>query len=136
MQKTIQFAKRYPLSILCLALIWILSFTPFFPETPLDNVKFIDKWTHLVMYGGTCTVLWVEYIRQHQRLNYKKLTIWAWLAPIVMSGVIELLQAYCTTNRNGDWYDMTANAIGVTLAVGIGLVIWKTQASSKKQKDL
>ena len=130
------FVRKYPFSLLCFAAIWYLSLIFNAPETPLNEIKLIDKWVHIVMYGGTCTVLWVEYIRQHQRLNYKKLTIWAWLAPIVMSGVIELLQAYCTTNRNGDWYDMTANAIGVTLAVGIGLVIWKTQASSIKQKDL
>ena len=40
----IQFAKKYPLSCLCLALIFILSFTPFFPETPFDEVQFIEAF--------------------------------------------------------------------------------------------
>ena len=33
-----------------------------------------------------------------------------------MSGVIELLQEYCTTYRGGDWFDFLANISGVTLA--------------------
>jgi hypothetical protein len=43
----------------------------------------------------------------------------------VMSGVLELLQEYCTFGRrSGDWLDLAANATGVTLAVVIGLLIW------------
>ena len=76
--------KKYPFSVACITLIWILSFVPFFPETPLDDVQFIDKWTHLVMYGGTCSVIWIEYLRRHTSLNKKKLFYWAWLAPIIM----------------------------------------------------
>jgi VanZ family protein len=124
------FIRKYPFSLLCFVAIWYLSLIFNVPETPLNEIRLIDKWVHIVMYGGTCTVLWIEYIRQHQRLNYKKLAIWAWLAPIVMSGIIELLQAYCTTTRNGDWMDMTANAIGVTLAVGIGLAIYSISRRS------
>ena len=116
-------AKKYPFSVVCIALIWILSFIPFFPETPLDNVEFIDKWIHIIMYGGTFTVLWAEYTFKHRQPDYRKLFLWAWLAPIIMSGIIELLQAYCTTTRNGDWLDLLANAIGVTLAVGVGLLM-------------
>ena len=29
--------------MICIAMIWILSLIPFFPETPLDNVEFIDS---------------------------------------------------------------------------------------------
>ena len=130
MQSIGHFIRKYPFSLLSFMVIWYLSLIFNVPETPLNDIKLIDKWVHIVMYGGTCTVLWIEYIRQHQRLNYKKLAIWAWLAPIVMSGIIELLQAYCTTTRNGDWIDMTANAIGVTLAVGIGLAIYSISRRS------
>ena len=123
------FIKKYPFSCVCIALIWILSLLPFFPETPLDNVEFIDK----LMYGGTFTVLWIEYIRQHKTANYEKLFFWAWLAPIAMSGVLELLQEYCTGgHRNGDWLDFAANTTGVTLAAIIGLLILCFQAKSRK----
>ena len=118
------FIKKYPFSDVCILLIWILSLVPFFPETPLDDVKFIDKWVHIVMYGGTFLVLWIEYTIKHNRPDYKKLFVWGWLMPIVMGGVIELLQEYCTGgHRSGDWLDFAADATGVTLAALIGLLI-------------
>ena len=124
MQKLKQFVKKYPLSVICIIVIWMLSFLPFFPETPFDDVMFIDKWTHLVMYGGTCTVIWTEYLRRHSTLDRGKLFLWAWLAPIVMSGIIELLQEYCTNHtRSGEWLDFAANSTGVTLAAGVGMLL-------------
>jgi VanZ family protein len=118
-----RFVRKYPFSIVCIALIWILSLTPIFPETPLHNVKFADKWAHLVMYGSTCVVIWTEYVRQHQTPDYGKLFFWAWLAPILMSGLLELLQEYCTVIRTGSWLDFAANAIGATLGAAVGLLI-------------
>ena len=116
--------RKYPLSICCIALIWILSLTPIFPETPFDDVAFIDKWTHLVMYGGTCSVIWFEYLRRHSHLDYEKLFFYAFLLPILMSGLLELLQAYCTGgHRNGDWLDFAANSLGVLLGALVGLLM-------------
>ena len=116
--------KRYPFSDVFILAIWILSLVPFFPETPLDNVRFIDKWVHFVMYGGTFTILWIEYTVKHNKPDYEKLFFWAWLMPIIMSGIIELLQEYCTGgHRSGDWLDFAANAAGVTIAALIGLLI-------------
>lgn len=115
--------RHYPLSLLCIALIWFLSLTPFFPETPFDNVQFIDKWTHLVMYGGTCGVIWWEYLRHHQQLNKRKLLLWPLLGMIALGGVMELLQAYCTTTRSGEWLDFYADTVGVLLGNGVGLLM-------------
>lgn len=117
-----QSVRKYPLSVLLFLAIWYLSFfTP--PKTELDTVEFIDKWVHIIMYGGTCAVLWTEYLRKHVYLNRRKLLLLAWLAPIVMSGAIELLQEYCTGGRrSGDWLDLAANATGVTLAAVAGLI--------------
>ena len=52
MKKIRHFIKKYPFSLVCITLIWILSLTPIFPHTPLDNVRFIDKWVHILMYCG------------------------------------------------------------------------------------
>ena len=124
MPKTSHFVKNYPHSSLCIVLIWILSLTPFFPETPFNKVAFIDKWTHFVMYGGTCSVIWWEYLRRHRVLDYEKLFFYAWLCPVLMSGLLELLQEYCTAgHRNGDWLDFAANTIGVTIGVLVGLLM-------------
>ena len=127
----IQF-KKYPFSCVLIAAIWYLSLLFEAPKTPLDNVMLIDKWVHMVMYGGTFTVLWIEYIRQHQQPDYRKLLIWTFIAPIVMSGIIELLQEYCTETRQGEWYDLLANSIGVVLATIIGLVLLRLRARRNK----
>jgi hypothetical protein len=118
------FVKNYPFACICILIIWILSLVPFFPETPLDNVEFIDKWVHVIMYGASFLVVWIEYTIQHRKADYEKLFFWAWLAPIIMSGILELLQEYCTGgHRNGDWLDLAANATGVTVAAVLGLAI-------------
>ena len=125
MQKSHFSFRKYPLSLCCIVLIWVLSLVPFFPETPLDGIDFIDKWTHLVMYGGTCSVIWWEYLRSHQTLNTGRLFRYAWLAPVLMGGLLELLQAYCTAgHRNGDWLDFAANTLGVTLGTVVGLLLY------------
>ena len=40
-----------------------------------------------------------------------------------MSGVIELLQAYATTTRSGEWLDFAANTLGVCLGNVVGLLM-------------
>lgn len=36
---------------------------------------------------------------------------------------MELLQAYCTTTRSGEWLDFFADTIGVFLGTAIGLLM-------------
>jgi hypothetical protein len=118
------FVKKYPFSSVCILFIWVLSLAPVFPKTPLDNVEFIDKWVHITMYGASFLVVWIEYMIKHRQADYEKLFFWGWLAPIIMSGILELLQEYCTGgHRNGDWLDLAANATGVTLAAILGLLM-------------
>jgi len=123
MNNCIRFLSRYPLSYLCITAIWVLCFCTV-PETPLDDVRLIDKWVHIIMYCGTCSVIWFEYLRSHSLPSGRKLFVWAWLSPVLMSGLIELLQAYCTGGRrSGDWLDFLANSLGATLAVVVGLLL-------------
>ena len=113
---------KYPLSSLLIVVIWILCFcTP--PHVRLHHVNAIDKWTHAVMYLGTCATIWWEYLRQHKKVDWRKALLLAWWAPIAMSGVIELLQAHCTGGRrSGEWLDFAANSVGATLALFIGIL--------------
>ncbi len=132
--KYLSFIRVYPLSTLCVLLIWMLSLTPFFPETPLDNVDFIDKYTHFIMYGGTCAVIWWEHLRHCRkearrqgsqgagRPNLRALTV-AMLCMVLLGGLMELLQAYATTTRSGEWLDFWADSIGVLLGSGVGALL-------------
>ncbi len=115
MNKIVGKIKQYPFSWILILIIWILSFcSP--PHTPLDNVEFIDKWAHIVMYLSLSIVIWYEYIKSHKKIEKAKLFFFAWLFPILMSGLIEILQEYCTKGlRSGDLLDFAANSLGVTL---------------------
>lgn len=126
----------FPLTLICILLIWGLSFfTP--PQTPLQEVVYIDKWTHLVMYGGTVGVFWVEYLRAKWRGRLQLTARWLWVvavvAPVLLGGLIELLQAYCTAGqRSGEWLDWLADSLGVMLAslAGWGVGRYKERLNS------
>ena len=121
--------KKYPLTILVHVAICILSFMPV-PETPLSDVAFIDKWTHLVMYGGLTLTIWFEYLRLHglrlgrtlhglryAEVNHGRLLTVALLWPVVLGGLVEVLQENCTNHvRSGDWIDWLADAAGSVIA--------------------
>lgn len=124
MLKICRLLRKYPLTAVCVAAIWYLSFfTP--PHTELDNVRFVDKWAHVLMYGGTCAVFWAEHLLRGRRTAVTRAAVAAgWLAPLLMGGAIELLQAYCTGGRrSGDWLDLCANAVGISLALGAAFLL-------------
>lgn len=60
MKDIMKYIKQQPLSCLLITIIWVICMVPV-PETPLDDVKFIDKWTHLTMYGTLVLVIMAEY---------------------------------------------------------------------------
>ena len=108
--------RRHPISVILILVIWYLSlFTP--PKTELANVRFIDKWAHLVMYGSLAFVLWMEDWRVRKASPSMPRALALYIGPVAMSGLIELAQAYCTTDRSGDWLDLAANAIGALAGI-------------------
>lgn len=111
------YLKKYPISLTLIVIVVYLSFfKP--PSLDIGKIPNMDKLVHICMYGGLSGMLWIEFLRN--RRKYDDVLWHAWigavLCPIGMSGVIELLQEYCTSYRGGDWLDFLANTIGVTLA--------------------
>lgn len=105
----------YKFSMIVVAVVLYLSFfTP--PQTGLDEISNFDKFAHICMYGGLCCIIWIEYFLKHQTISLKHIFVGAIILPILLSGIIEVLQEYCTANRSGDWLDLLANSIGVFLA--------------------
>lgn len=121
--KITNYLKKYPFTLILIAAIWYLSlFTP--PETRLDNVRFIDKWVHLLMYGTLSVVLWIEVLRQKDVIRSGHEYVGIFFFPIIMGGLVELVQAYCTANRTGDWLDFLANTVGAVIGFLI-ILLWK-----------
>lgn len=122
----------YPFATCLILVIWVVCLMPV-PETPLNNLTLFDKWVHISMYAVLCLVMWAEYLRQHEKLNKTRLFIGAFLAPLLMGGLVELAQATCTGgNRSGDWLDFAANSIGVAMGNLIGMLLARCFAKGKK----
>lgn len=112
-----RYIKRYPVSLsIILVVIYLSFFKP--PSTELSKIPSFDKVVHLCMYFGMSGMLWLEFLRTHREDAAPMWHGWvgAFLCPILFSGCVELLQAYCTTYRGGDWLDFTANSTGAVLA--------------------
>lgn len=110
------YLKKYPFSLLIILLVIYLSFfKP--PSVPVTRFPGWDKVVHICMYAGMSGMLWLEFFRNHR---HNKVSWHAWIGavvcPILFSGLIEILQEYCTTYRGGDWLDFAANSFGVCLA--------------------
>lgn len=114
-----QYIRKYPLSLLVIAAILFLSlFNP--PQTKLDNIDNIDKIAHICMYGGLELVIWFEYLRHHNNLNWLKILLFGIIAPIMLGGLMELAQMQLTQGRSGEWSDLIADTVGVLAGAAVG----------------
>jgi VanZ family protein len=127
MKLLIKTVKNFPLSSLLIVAIWTICIIPI-PETPLSHVSMADKWTHMVMYFVLTMCVGFEMVRNKQT-STKQLLLYAWLMPIIMGGLIELVQANCTGGRrSGEWLDFYADAFGSTIAFLIGILLVRCRA--------
>lgn len=127
--------RRYPLSFLLAFAIVLLSLLPIPDVRTTVEVPLMDKWAHMVMYGVLTLVIWLEYIRAHRQMRGRRLLLLAFLAPIAMGGVLELMQAYLTTCRSGEWLDFVANSIGAVVGAGCGLLasrLWERSCGRQR----
>lgn len=130
------YIKKYPVSLfIILAVIYLSFFKPL--STEINDIPNIDKVVHICMYLGMSGMLWLEFLRGHKNDGSPLWHAWmgAFACPILFSGVVELLQEYCTTYRGGDWMDFAANTTGVVLASLIGYFVCKPRMSSKKKNS-
>ena len=117
------YLRRYPVTLLLVLTIMLLSLLPM-PDMKIgEEVPLADKWTHMVMYAALTLAIWFDYKRSHWRYDALRLFIFAFLAPIAMGGVLEIMQAKLTTQRSGEWLDFVADAIGVCIGTALGLLI-------------
>ena len=121
----IQFIRKYPLSLLVIATILFLSlFNP--PKTKLDPIPNIDKIVHVCMYGGLELVIWIEYLRHHNNLNWIKILFLGIIAPIAFGGLMEIAQMELTQDRSAEWADFLADSVGVLIGAAVGYFAIRT----------
>ena len=126
------YIKKYPVSlVIILAVIYLSFFKP--PTTDLGTIPNLDKVVHISMYFGMSGMLWLEFLRAHRRDRTPMWHAWvgAFVCPVLFSGAVELLQAFCTTYRGGDWLDFAANTTGAVLASLVACFVLKPRVMRK-----
>nr|WP_303227895.1 VanZ family protein [Bacteroides intestinalis] len=127
------YIRKYPVSLLIiLTVIYLSFFKP--PTTELSRIPNIDKIVHICMYLGMSGMLWLEFLRAHRRNDSPLWHAWvgAFVCPVLFSGMVELLQEYCTTYRGGDWLDFVANTTGAFIASMIGYFVLRPWMAKKQ----
>lgn len=124
--------RKYPVSLFLIAAIWTVCLIPI-PETPLNDVPMMDKWTHFVMFVVLSLCIISEYVYRHRKPKGWDVALVGMLLPFAMGGMIELAQAYCTGgNRSGDIMDWLADGIGVLIGAAIGSLLVYYRARARK----
>lgn len=119
----VSYLRRYPFTFLLVVVIFLLSLLPMPDMRVGEEVPFADKWTHMAMYAALTLAIWFDYKRSHRCYDARRLLLFAFLAPIVMGGVLELMQANLTSCRSGEWADFAANAVGVFVGTALGVLL-------------
>jgi VanZ family protein len=84
------------------------------------------------MYGGLELVIWIEYLRHHENLNWVKILVFGIIAPIALGGLMEIAQMKLTQGRSGEWADFIADSAGVLIGAAIGYFAIQTIFKKKK----
>ena len=124
--------RKYRVSLFLIAAILTVCIIPL-PETPMDDVPMMDKWTHFVMFGVLSLCIIAEYVYWHRKPKARDVVLGGMLLPFALGGLIELVQAYCTGgNRSGDVMDWLADGIGVLIGAAIGSLLVYYRARARK----
>ncbi len=113
--------KHYPLTMLCGMLIILLCLIWVPPHPPrLETIFLIDKWAHILMFGGTMAV-WCWERRKRTTTLHRML--WAFVCATAFGGLIEVAQDPLTATRSADFMDLLADAIGAATGLLAGRYI-------------
>ncbi len=96
-----------------IALLLIITIVCLVPQKELPDLSLSDKTEHILAFGAL--TFWFASIVVRRDVP------WVGLAVVVFGGMIEIAQSEMGWGRQGDWFDLAADTIGVLL--GLALVL-------------
>jgi VanZ family protein len=100
------------------------------PTQPINN---FDKLVHTIMYLSLSGVIFFDSTRYLRfPISKKRIFLCVFLLPTAIGGLIEIMQAYFTTHRSGEWLDFIFNGVGAFFGMGIALLINRYYLLKKK----
>lgn len=125
---------KYKFTILLSLIVIVLSVIPIPEVKPLEIVPLWDKWVHFVMYGSVVFAMWLDKWLMQRSTTPEPSPVFivtTYTYPALLGGAMELVQAYCTTCRSGDYYDFLADLLGIYITELIIFIIWKVVKTSE-----
>lgn len=123
------FTKPLLPGVLWTILIGILMLTPgnYFPKvSPFLDWLGPDKLIHLILFGTYTYLLTAGFSRQSKYLILKQNPmLFSLLTGMIFAIFTEVMQMYIIPGRNGNVYDLVANALGCLLGISIWKIIQK-----------
>lgn len=109
--------RHYWRSALVVCCILYLSFAPPSTFDKVPTVENEDKLVHLFMYGGLSLTLLFDFLA-HQKPKYRLFLflLIGMIFPILLGGIVEIVQPIYFAPRSGSWGDFAANSTGVFLS--------------------
>jgi VanZ family protein len=120
----LRFLKNYYRTIIVSLLILYLSTVSGEKVNKISFIKIphFDKFVHLLMYLTLSITVSYEILRSKEKISVQKALIIIVLFAILYGGAMELIQAYFTKTRTGDWVDFGFNVIGASLCIPFFLI--------------
>ncbi len=106
------------------AILWtlLILFLCFLPgnELPEVDLPFIDKWTHLILFG-VFALLWLLSIGT-KNIKYIAAIL---VVSCYIGWLVEYIQGYYIPNRSRDTIDIVADVCGAVTGIVVFLVLYK-----------
>jgi len=96
--------------------IFVLCATPgqYIPSADWLELLSFDKFVHASLFFILTSLAFLSAIK-HEKSN--GVFAICFVASVLYGASLELMQAFCFTNRSADWKDMVANTFGCTVAL-------------------
>lgn len=117
--KLFSLLKIYWKSLIIIGGILYLSFAPPSTFKGVPSFPFEDKLVHLLLYGGLTCILIFDfrlYAKKFRTTKFAFVSICI-LFPILLGGIIEILQPMYFAPRTGEWFDWFSDILGVLLGL-------------------
>jgi VanZ family protein len=123
-----KFLRTYWKSILIISGILYLSFAPPSTFKGIPSFENEDKLVHIIMYGGLTCVLIFDF-RQYAKnnpLSSLAFILICILTPVILGGIVEILQPMYFAPRTAEWLDWFSDITGVLLGwLAMKLIVFR-----------
>ena len=111
-------------TLVSLAIIYLSLAPPSgLKKIPIPTVEGLDKLAHFLMYLGLTVVCVLDIRFSKKIISNKVKIIYCILFPLLLGGIVEIIQWKFTTYRSGNWFDMLANMLGIAAGYFLMLLL-------------